>query len=144
MKTQIDELDNAKPVAQTEGKIAKLAADALAGSKDKTVKLGRGEVVGLGFHYFDEGKPKSVNVPANMQPGEVFDSLFKRGITRITAGYSVKFKDSTGQHRVVEVGEYPTDAVIGSAPALNLGDQIDVLATKHLKDPSKIAFVYKK
>ena len=101
--------------------------------KNNHLKLGDGEVVSVGFSFFNkaENRPQSVTIPAGTTPDSVLTGLFANGHFNIDSAYEVRLA-LPGEHapRTLTLSTFHTKAAFGAAPALRSGDMVQVYAIK--------------
>lgn len=100
--------------------------------------LGTACVNRTGFQFFDPaGKPKTAWVLPGTKPADVMTVLFGQGNYDLKPAYQVELDDPK---HTIALGEYHTQRVFGTAPALEIGSVIEVFAAKN---KGGIAYAYR-
>ena len=110
------------------------------GDKNSEI-LGAGRVTRLGFQFFDGNKPQTAWVRDGIPAKDVMSALMANGHYNLEPAYQAEV-DADGQKHVVSLNEYHTQRTQGTAPALKLGDEIEVLIVRNKK--GNPAFAYRK
>ena len=134
-------LESGRKALNTKGANSPLRTRALkALGKEQIATLDTGEVTALGFEFFEDGKPKTAWVVDPLTPQDVCQALFAQGIYKMNAAYQVAVK---GEPTPLFVSVFHTTRLFGSAPAVRVGDAVEVHVFKNDKSDAGYGFAYR-